>query len=89
MWSLARIFNYKPIGLVIKCPWYDIFNEVFLDDLEKYNLTDFETNLITAIINEPVDDPTFISYLGSDEDSGKESERNSGEESEGESEGES
>ena len=53
---------------------YDIFNEVYLDDLEKYNLTDFETNLITAIINEPVEDPTFISYLGSDEDSGEESE---------------
>lgn len=50
------------------------FNEVYLDDLEKYNLTDFETNLITAIINEPIEDPTFISYLGSDEEESNESE---------------
>lgn len=64
---------------------YDIFNEVYLDDLEKYNLTDFEKNLITAIINEPVEDPTFISYLGSDEDSSEGSDGESGAKSDGES----
>ncbi len=65
------------------CDDYSRFNEV---DLEKYNLTDFEKNLITAIINEPIEDPTFISYFGryedSEEDSGEESKEDSGEESE-------
>ena len=50
------------------------FNEVYLDELEKYNLSEFETNLIAAIINEPVEDPSFISYLGSDEGNEEESE---------------
>lgn len=50
------------------------FNEVYLDDLEKYNLSDFETNLITAIINEPVEDPSFISYLGGNEEENEDNE---------------
>jgi len=64
------------------CDNYSKFNEV---DLEKYNLTDFEKNLITAIINEPVEDPTFISYLGSDEDSSEGSDGESSAKSDGES----
>jgi len=47
----------------------------------KYNLTDFETNLITAILNEPIEDSTFISDLGSNDES-KESEGESGEDNE-------